>query len=168
MTVGWALRRTQRLVLRAVTVEDTDALADITTDPRTNLHRPGGAPDAAEHAASVVAFAQSWVTDSIGYWVVEHDGVVIGIWGVKPFSFRGRHSWNVYYRFGADSWGHGFALESVREALMVAAEIAPEKPVLARTSADNAGSIRVAERAGLVRRPDLDEGGYVVLAADWH
>lgn len=161
------LRRTERLLLRRITIEDTAAVGVIAMDPRTNAHRPGGTPTVAQNAASVATFARCWDDNGIGYWVAERDGEVIGVGGIAPFDLRRRPCWNIYYRFGPQAWGHGFAAELVREAVAVGRLVDPARPALARTSAANTAAVRVAESAGLLRRPDLDHDDYVVLATGW-
>ena len=73
---------TPRLRLRRVTVADVRALAAISTDPRTNEHRPGGVPSRAESEEIVRGFIRDWDHHGIGYWVVEHLGEIIGVAGV--------------------------------------------------------------------------------------
>jgi RimJ/RimL family protein N-acetyltransferase len=48
-------------------------------------------------------------------------------WHVRPI-------WNLYYRFTSAAWGHGFATEAAREALIVAAERDPKRRVVVRTT----------------------------------
>ena len=55
-----------------------------------------------------------WDCEGFGYWVVEHQGEVIGIAGVKPVSVHGAPCWNLYYRFAPESWGQGLAAEAAR------------------------------------------------------
>jgi ribosomal-protein-alanine N-acetyltransferase len=157
-------RRTDRLDLRRITAHDVPAVVAISTDPRTNLHRPGGTPSLAEAELLAQEFMRGWDEDGIGFWVVEHEGEVVGIAGVRPYVLGDLDCWNLYYRFAPEAWGKGFAVEAAREAIAVAREQSPPRPVVARTRSDNAGAVRVAERAGLVRRPDLDADGYIAFA----
>ncbi|MEU5554050.1 GNAT family N-acetyltransferase [Micromonospora sp. NPDC047793] len=71
-------------------------------------------------------------------------------------------------RFAPPHWGHGYATEAARHAVEWSAAHTPDLPVLARTTADNLPSIRTAQAAGLVRRPDLDaadDGVWTVVLA---
>jgi [ribosomal protein S5]-alanine N-acetyltransferase len=154
-------RRTARLRLRRIVDADVPELVAITADPAANVHRPGGAPDLAQSEEIVRDFIDGWAEEGLGFWVVEHDGAIVGIAGVRPFRWHGRDCWNLYYRFAPASWGHGFATEAAREAVAVARSA---RPVLARTQADNGAAIKVALAAGLERRPDLDGEGFVVYA----
>ena len=51
-------------------------------------------------------------------------------------------------------------------AVTLARTYLPSWPVIARTRVENIPSIRTAQRAGLVRRPDLDTE-HVVFALGW-
>lgn len=81
--------------------------------------------------------------------------------------WSGRQVLNLYYRYGPESWGKGYATEVAREAIKVANIHLPELPVIARTRPTNVSSMRVAERVGLIRRPDLDTSEHVVYVTWW-
>jgi RimJ/RimL family protein N-acetyltransferase len=160
-------RWTARLHLRRVTAADAPAVIAVQGDPRTNAHRPGGAPSLAENERAVHDFVRDWREHGVGYWAVELNGKVIGLAGVRRIVFRARECWNLYYRFSPEAWGMGFAVEAAREAVAVADAQRPAHPVVARTRPSNHPAMRVAEKAGLSRRPDLDSDGFVVLARGW-
>ncbi len=73
---------------------------------------------------------------------------------------------NLYYRFTPSAWGKGYATELARTAVALAREHLPQWPVIALTRVENTASIRTAERAGLLRRSDLDTE-HVVFALGW-
>jgi RimJ/RimL family protein N-acetyltransferase len=156
---------TERLRLRRITLDDLPALIEISTDPRTNAHRPGGAPTPAQSQELLREFVADWERHGIGYWVVEHQGEVIGIAGVKAVSVNGAACWNLYYRFAPESWGQGLAAEAAATAVTVARQREPQRPVVARTRPENDAAIRLAERIGMTRRPDLDWRGLIAFAA---
>lgn len=160
-------RRTARLLLRRITSADAPAIVAIQSDPRTNTHRPGGAPSRAESEEVVDGFIRCWRERGIGYWVVEFAGEVVGVAGVRPFDFRGRECWNLYYRFAPSMWGQGLAVEAAREAVAVAEAQRPGRPVVARTRPSNLPALQVAKNTGLIRRPDLDADDFAVLARGW-
>jgi RimJ/RimL family protein N-acetyltransferase len=155
---------TERLRLRHITLGDLPALIEISTDARTNEHRPGGAPTPAQSEELLREFVADWEQHGIGYWVVEHQGEVIGIAGVKPVSVSGAPCWNLYYRFAPESWGQGLAAEAAATAVSVARQREPQRPVVARTRPSNDAAIRLAERIGMARRPDLDWRGLIAFA----
>jgi ribosomal-protein-alanine N-acetyltransferase len=136
-------------------------------DPRTNAHRPGGAPSTADSEQVFQEFLRCWQDHGVGYWAVEFAGQVLGVAGVRPLRFRARECWNLYYRFAPEAWGRGLAVEAAREAVAVAETHRPGWPVLARTRPANSAAVRGAQKAGLARRSDLDSDGFVVLARGW-
>ncbi|MGI8576941.1 MAG: GNAT family N-acetyltransferase [Nocardioidaceae bacterium] len=167
MTDSTSCRVTANLRLRAVTLDDLPIVMAIETDPKTNKHRPGGPPAPEDVKQHLRAFVQTWDEHGVGYWIAEHQGEAVGLAGLRPLGFRGRPCWNVYYRFSPTVWRRGFATEAAREALAVARTREPLLPVVARTRPSNQPAVRVAERAGLKRRPDLDADGFLVLCDGW-
>jgi RimJ/RimL family protein N-acetyltransferase len=159
------LRRTERLVLRRPTVADLDALVAIHTDDRLYRHSPDGAPSESKARRMVAEFIGTWNRYGIGFWVLEHDGAVIGSAGIKPTHLAGQDCWNLYYRLVVEAWGQGFAGEATRAAIDVASELHPDWPVLVATRPGNASAIALAQRLGLVRRRDLDHTGYLLFSS---
>lgn len=160
-------RSTASLCLRAVTIDDLPAVIAIEADPETNKHRPGGPPSAKDIEKHLRAFVQTWDEHGVGYWIAKHEDGVVGLAGIRPLTFRGRPCWNLYYRFSPSVWGRGFAKEAAREAVAVARGREPVLPVIARTRPSNQPAIRVAQAAGLARRPDFDADGFLILCHGW-
>jgi RimJ/RimL family protein N-acetyltransferase len=156
-------RRTERLKLRPLQAEAIDWVTTLHSDGDTNRHRSGGPPTPRRAEEIAEEFVRGWEEDGIGYWAVEHEGAVVGVAGIRPFDLGDLCCWNLYYRFAPAGWGRGFAAEAAREAIAQARELERHRPVIARTRPTNALAIRVAEAAGLKRRPDLDRDGFVVL-----
>lgn len=166
-SVGMMLRErtTARLRLRPVAMADLDDFVELETELRARQEPPRRPPDPADSARYLAAFVEHWERDGLGYWAaLTADGAIAGYGGVQSKRRRGTACWNLYFRVRPALWGRGLATEIAREAVAVAALARPELPVLAETRPDNAGAIRVAERAGLVRQPDAD--GYAVLVRD--
>ncbi len=160
-------RRTDRLTLRPLEDRDLDELIAIETDPATNAHRPSGPPSREEVGRHLASFVNAWNEVGVGYWAVEFGGFFIGVGGLRSFRFRARDAWNLYYRLRPNVWGQGLATEVAKEALVFAEELDPVLPVLARTRPSNVAAQRVAERAGMRRRQDLDDEGFQVYARGW-
>jgi RimJ/RimL family protein N-acetyltransferase len=165
MNARWGLVTTERLRLRRVVSADVPALVAISTDPRTNEHRPGGAPNRARSEEIISSFVSDWEQHGIGYWVVEYLGEVVGVAGVRSSILGGRDCWNLYYRFSPDAWGRGLAAEAARAAIVVARECDPTRPILARTRPDNVAAVRLAQTIGMTRCAEWDGDGFVAFAA---
>ncbi len=160
---------TQRLVLRRLQIGDGPAMFAVHGDPATNLYNHYGPhPDLATSEEMLRSCLHHWEIYGFGYWAVMLSGEehVIGFGGVEHRVWRERDVFNLYYRFTPSAWGQGYASEMARMAVGLVRAYLPPWPVIARTRAGNIASLRTAERAGLVRRPDLDTE-HIVLALGW-
>lgn len=160
-------RWTDRLHLRPVTLDDIAAVVAIETDPRAGAHRPGGACSVEEAEQHVRDYVAQWSADGLGYWAVEHRGRLVGVAGLRFTVFALRDCWSLYYGFAPDVWDRGYATEVATEAVALAIERVPRLPVVARTRPGDVAAQRVAESAGLERRPDLDADGLVAFVSHW-
>lgn len=161
--------RTERLVLRRLRPTDGAAMFAIHGDPATNLFNPYGPhPDVATSEEMLRECLQHWEEFGFGYWAVTfpQSENTIGFGGIEHRVWRDRSILNLYYRFTPSVWGHGYATELAQTAVTLARKYLPQWPVIARTRARNIASIRTAERAGLVRRADLDTE-HIVFALGW-
>ena len=143
-------RWTDRLHLRRITEDDVDEIALLEGDP-----------------VLVRGYLADWAGDGLGYWAVERNGSLIGVAGLRFMTFHLRDTWNLYCRFVPHAWGRGYALEAVEAALEAAQEQSQRMPVVARTEPGDTHAFGLAERAGLLRRKDLDRDGLEVHVSHW-
>jgi [ribosomal protein S5]-alanine N-acetyltransferase len=158
---------TARLILRRPRPDDLDAVFRIHGDPRTNVHNPDGPQRDLHEAEQLLAlFLDHWVEQGFGYWAVEDgNGRVIGFGGLMRLRRSdGERVLNLYYRFEPDAWGHGYATEVALASIELARTLGGREPVIAKTRPTNEAAQRVALRAGLERRPELDRDGFVFFA----
>jgi [ribosomal protein S5]-alanine N-acetyltransferase len=156
--------RTERLRLRAPTLADMSRVVALSTDSRVNRHSPSGAPTVQQSRAAVRDSIAAWHRDGIGHWLVEYEGRLAGIAGVRPAELQGNTYWNVYYRFAPETWGRGIASEAVRAALAAARDHMPGRPFVVRTRPTNEAAMQLAGAVGLTRNPQLDSNGFVTFA----
>lgn len=166
MCDGVADLRTARLRLRKVSLDDVDAIARLSSDPRVNRHSPTGPPTLEEARAHARGYVKDWRRDGIGYWVAELDGRIIGIAGIKLAMLNGEDCWNLYYRFAPEAWGQGLAREAATAALKVAGELRPTRRVVVRTRPSNTAAASLAKAIGLIRTPSLDSDGFSTFATE--
>lgn len=144
--------RTARLILRRPVDADLPAVVALHTDPRTNVHRPEGPRTAPEATAVFAQWQRTWRETGLSYWMIEHQGTVIGFGGLREVVDDGTRVLNIYYRFRPESWGQGFATEMARAAVDYAERAIPDIPLLILTTPDNTPSLRVAARLGFTER----------------
>jgi RimJ/RimL family protein N-acetyltransferase len=147
--------RTERLLLRPLTLDHVDDYHRVYGDPRTWEHLPSGRHTTrGESARAIERSMQSHRAFGFGHCAVVLREPVAGI---RAGSFLGSagaamlpfDAWNLGYRLAPEAWGHGFATEAAAVALRVARSTRPETPVTARVLANNPASARVLERLGL-------------------
>ncbi|MEV1290150.1 GNAT family N-acetyltransferase [Micromonospora sp. NPDC049679] len=156
-------RRTARLRLRRVTMDDLEAFVALESALRAREEPPREPPATAQSARYLAAFTEVWDRGELGYWTIVFQGRIAGFGGVQPKLWRERHCWNLYYRVAPEFWGLGIATEMAREAIAAAAVVHPAWPVVVETRAWNTAAIRVAERAGLIRQEARADDDYAVF-----
>jgi ribosomal-protein-alanine N-acetyltransferase len=168
LSEAFARVETERLLLRRPVHLDLDELHRIHSDSRTWEHKPEGRNGRAHSGRRLAHWLAHWESRGYGYWTVELHGRIVGFGGLMLLPrWRGRRgdALNLYYRLDPPAWGRGYASELALVAVELAGRELPELPVVARIRDGNERSVRVAERIGLLRRPDLDDAEYLVYAS---
>jgi RimJ/RimL family protein N-acetyltransferase len=135
--------------LRPLADEDLDAIYEQVTDPESIRMAAFTAEDWTDRRAFLERTARLRADMSVSHRVIDVDGVAAGTIG----SFRVDDKLEVTYWVDRTLWGKGIASAALRILL---AET-DERPVYARAASDNAGSLRVLEKAGF-RRVGVDRG----------
>jgi RimJ/RimL family protein N-acetyltransferase len=141
---------TARLTLRPPTSDDAEAVFAYQSDPEVALHLTfPPAEDIAEARTFLARCSTVWAEQSafpLGITVTAN-GRFIGMIEPRPTS----HGVEVGYVLARTEWGKGY----MTEALTAVAHLVLAQPSVVRVWAyvdtDNAGSIRVLEKAGFVR-----------------
>jgi RimJ/RimL family protein N-acetyltransferase len=160
MTESISEIRTPRLLLRAVTHDDLDAALRIHCDPETNRYNP--APFSTQKVHELIeTWCNDWRDRGIGYWTVrtlDEEHHVIGFTGIRHKQMHDQPGLNLYFRYGPEAWGKGYAVEGGRVTLDVAfgALRAPSVRAVARRT--NLPSIKTIERLGLHFLYEFEEG----------
>jgi RimJ/RimL family protein N-acetyltransferase len=140
---------TERLKLRQLCEADLDAYAAIVADPEVMRYIGDGKPLERHDAwRNIAAISGHWALRGYGLWALEEKatGKLLGRAGLLfP---EGWPMIEVGWALGREHWGKGYAIEAARAALQAAFDGgAPE--VCSLILAENARSIRVAERLGM-------------------
>lgn len=147
---GRELFRTERLVVRAMTADDVDALFAVYGDADAMRWVDDGQPIEWEACLQwVEVTARNYATRGYGMsaLVLGPGGPVIGFCGlVHP---GGQAEAEIKYALLREHWGQGLATEAVRGMLAYGAEHFSLERVIATVDPDNAASQRVLAKAGL-------------------
>jgi RimJ/RimL family protein N-acetyltransferase len=137
------------VTLRPVEDRDLDAIYEQVADPESVRMAAFTARDPADRDAFLAHTARLRSDPSIWHRVIEVDGAVAGTIGT--FVIEGERE--VTYWIDRRQWGRGIATAALQ---LLLAEF-DERPIYARAASDNAGSLRVLEKAGF-RRIGVDRG----------
>jgi [ribosomal protein S5]-alanine N-acetyltransferase len=148
---------TERLTIRKFDPdEDADALFEVYGDPEVMRLIPGGAfPD----LKAVRARLEQYAGREIGMWaiVLREIGRPIGDVGFNIFRQTGdvEIGWTLARR----SWGRGYATEAAGACLTAGLTDLDVPRIIAIVDADNAASLRVAERIGMQQVETIEAYG---------
>ena len=135
--------------LRALEDRDLDALYEQASDPESIRMAAFTSKDQTDRRAFLERTARLRADTSVSHRVIDVDGAAVGTIG----SFRIDDKLEVTYWVDRAHWGTGIASAALGILLAETAE----RPVFARAASDNAGSLRVLEKAGF-RRIGVDRG----------
>jgi len=142
------LIETERLILRMFRESDTDAYAEMVSDPEVMRFLGGQPVPRAEAWRNMAMMLGHWHLRGYGMWAVEEkaSGEMVGRIGCwNPEGWPGLEvGWTLRRRF----WGRGYATEAARASIDHAFKALDQTRVISLIAPDNVNSIRVAERLG--------------------
>jgi RimJ/RimL family protein N-acetyltransferase len=179
------LLETERLRLRAFTMDDVDVLTKLNSDPAVMRFINGGLPTPraeieGRHLPGWLRYYERY--PSYGFWAAIEiaTGEFVGWFHLRPADESTPDHPELGYRLRAASWGLGYATEGSRALVDLAFRELGAERVFAETMTVNTASRRVMEKAGLryVRTfhqewPDRIEGDehgdveYALTRAEW-
>ncbi len=128
------------VALRLVTDQDLDALFEQMRDPAAVWMAAFTAPDPADRNAFDAHLARVRSSPDIVLRAVTCDGQLVG----SAASFPAGGQTEVTYWIDRAAWSRGIATQ----ALALLLDLIPARPLYARAASDNAGSLRVLQKAG--------------------
>jgi len=165
---------TERLRLRPFEARDTDALANLWSDPEVTRFM-GGPRGTEELKAAFEKDAANPTPDRYDLWPVEEKatGEVIGHCGLLDKEVEGREEIELIYVFAVNAWGHGYATEIGLALRDHAFEKMGLSRLISLIEPGNAASERVAVKVGMhLEREVVRPGGAVrriyAIAGDRH
>ena len=140
---------TERLVLRMFRESDTDAYAEMVSDPEVMRFLGGGQPvPRAEAWRNMAMILGHWQLRGYGMWAVEEKATGEMVGRVGPWRPEGWPGLEVGWTLRRRFWGRGFATEAARASMNYAFTALEQTRVISLIAPENVNSIRVAERLG--------------------
>ncbi len=129
-----------QILLRPMLAQDLDAIFAQMRDPESVRMAAFTAEDPNDRSAFDAHMAKIMASPEVRHRVIIRDSELVGT--IASFVMEGVTE--VTYWIGRARWGQGIA--SLALALLL--EEIPERPIQARAASDNAGSLRVLQKAG--------------------
>lgn len=152
---------TERLLLRPVTLADTDDLFRIYGDPATQTFNPAGPmPDIAEARETLAQWVALWQSQGWSNFAValaHQPQRVIGFGGLRPRTYGSLTINNLGYRFATEAWGKGLATEFATRLIAFGFEDAGLDDISALVRQNHQASQRVLEKSGLRRVREIKD-----------
>lgn len=171
---------TQRLVLREFRHDDFDAVRDYESHPKTHRFEKAIPNDDAirMHLNEIVAWSQENPRSQYCFAItVQPENIVRGQVSVS-LNISDIREWEIGWKVHYDYWGKGYATEAARRVLAFAFHDLQAHRVVAFCNVDNAASVRVMDKLGMLQDGRLretrwwngawqDEFVYAILDRDW-
>ena len=154
---------TDRLHLRAFSLADFEAHAQITADPEVMRYIHAGPLTRVEAWWNLARYVGHWQLRGYGMWaaVERSSGDVIGHIGfLNP---EGRRGFELGWALARSAWGKGYAREGTRAAVIHAFCVLNQPHITCVIRAENLRSIRLAEQLGAILEHEVEEAGNRLL-----
>ncbi|WP_118973709.1 GNAT family N-acetyltransferase [Taibaiella koreensis] len=146
---------TPRLLLRDIAIVDVPAIHALHSLPETDQYNTMGIP---AHIGVTNDLVRTWLTTQeavprvhfILAVTLKDTGQFAGLFGMILAAPK-KQSAEVWYKLHKDRWRSGYTSEALDRILQFAFEVLALHRVEAGCAVDNAGSIRVLEKAGMLR-----------------
>jgi RimJ/RimL family protein N-acetyltransferase len=156
---------TQRLRLRSLADDDLAQAFEILGDETTTARVSWRQPDVESCRTWLNRRIEQQAEFGFSFWGVErlHVQGLIGFCGYFP---HGETEIELGYVMRADHWGHGYATEAARAALVASQALG--RSVYATIRSTNTSSLAVARKIGLILQPEeLEDERGTLLVFRW-
>jgi RimJ/RimL family protein N-acetyltransferase len=149
---------TERLLIRAFTADDRQAVTALYGDPEVMRYIPYGALDEDGIARVLAKYARVDARYGFTYWAVV-DRATSRFLGDVGFGVYATGEPELGYSLARAEWGHGYASEAAAACIEAAFRHLGAPRVVALVDAENTASLRVADRIGMRREGLVDAHG---------
>ena len=168
---------TDRLILRERTLADIESCIEMDREPEVVKYIPevnklvnGTSANERKHREFIRERTEAEYPEGMGYWVIESkedQRQFVGWILLIPLDAVGPEI-EIGWRLKRKYWGKGYATEAAKVILQYAFEFLEIKEVVAYIDQMNKGSIRVAEKIGLVHKGGLETDNYIRYSIHRH
>lgn len=152
---------TRRLLLRPRALMDTDECLAMDCDPEVTRFVDGPWGDGQRHREFIETRTLASYPPGMGYWTIRNRSDASEFLGwilLTPTDARDTEV-EIGWRLPRKAWGSGIATEAALPVLQHASATLGLAPVVAEIDMLNLGSLRVAEKLGLIRREEVFNHG---------
>lgn len=152
--MSFVIFETERLVVRAWTVEDAEAAYRVYSNPEVTRYLGGGGKPV-ENLDAQVSKIQGWIDrdrdlrPDLGFWAMEERDLGIPIGSIILRPLPNDTKVEVGWHLGMDHWGQGYATEAARGAVDHGFGAVGLRNIYAIVQQENLRSVAVTQRIGM-------------------
>jgi len=152
--------RTDRLTIRAFTLDDVPAIHTALYGDATAMHFIGGPHTLERTRQGIAGYIEHQRSAGYSFWAItESDsGAIIGEAGLYPMNGVGPDV-ELGYALGSPWWGRGYATEAAGAILQAAFDHLEVPRVVAVAKRENAASLHVLDKLGFRMEGERDAWG---------
>ncbi|MFF2450823.1 GNAT family N-acetyltransferase [Neobacillus sp. NPDC058068] len=152
--------RTERLILRRMTKDDTKNLMEIFSDPVAMRYYPS-TKNEGETLEWIEWTQENYDQYGVGLWIVENKvtGEFLGQCGIVPQEVDGVMEMEIGYLFVRRVWGNGYATEAALACKNYGFEQLKLNRIVSLPDINNIPSTKVAERIGMQVMKTINKWG---------
>lgn len=155
--VPWTILKTERCIVREITVEDVDALYEIYKEPFITLYMQ----DLYENPAQEREYTRRYIDNVYGFygygiWIVEtkEDGTIIGRAGIEQ---KEEDCPELGYMIGVPWQRKGYAYEVCQAVIDYAKRELEMRRVISQVRKENEASVRLLKKLGFYKKGETEE-----------
>ncbi|MCS5708087.1 GNAT family N-acetyltransferase [Candidatus Berkiella cookevillensis] len=161
---------TNRITIREFKIDDLNDLYKILSNPRVMRYSVHGSYTLAQTETLLKETISSYKKQFYGIYAVElkENQKMIGFFGLSPQEINDKTEIELGYRFAEEYWGNGFATEGAIACIHYVFENLNLERIISIIDPQNIGSVRVAEKAGLVHECEANYHNFYVHVYSIH
>ena len=154
---------TERLILRAMSIDDADAFYALNSHPEVMRHTGEPPLDSVDDARNAIENYADFRTIGYGRWgcYLKESEKLIGFCGLKYLDDL--KEVDLGYRLLPEYWGRGLATEACLASVAFGFDVLKLDRIIGLVLPENAASIRVLEKVGMGPDGEVDYDGHLAM-----